>query len=249
MKKSKSKSRNAAPLNVTPVDTLSVDTLQDMRDAGREIGECYRVLSKASMNVVGECLKNQGTFFELNHYPAGDVYDNETHAQYYYHTHRGIRGEHGHFHTFMRARGIADGVTPVPYDGDTEWPRGNDAVSHLIAISMDKRGYPIGLFATNRWVTGETWYAARDVVHMVDNYVIDHAYPNWPVNRWITAMFRLFKPQILALIEQRDVVVKKWLADHPTEDVYEDRKLEMTGEIPISVDRQLSLIEHALSKH
>jgi hypothetical protein len=135
----------------------------------------------------------------------------------------------------------------VPYDGDTEWPRGNDAVSHLIAISMDQRGYPIGLFATNRWVTGETWYAARDVVAMVDDYVIDHAYPNWPVNRWITAMFRLFKPQIVALIEQRDTVVTKWFADHPAKDVYEDRELETTGELPISVDRQLSLIERALS--
>ena len=121
-----------------------------MLEAGQEIRECYRVLKNAGLNIVGEVLKGQGTFYELNHYPEGDVYDSSTHSQYYYHTHRGMAGEHGHFHTFLRARGMPRGVAPVPYDGEEQWPSGDDALSHLIAISMDRYGFPIGLFAVNR---------------------------------------------------------------------------------------------------
>ena len=33
---------------------------------------------------------------------------------------------------------------------------------------MDGWGEPIGLFATNRWVTGETWYPAGAVIRMLD---------------------------------------------------------------------------------
>ena len=48
-----------------------------------------------------------------------------------------------------------------------------DKISHLVAISMDKWGLPIGLFTTNRWVTAENWYEAADVVAMLDCFDID----------------------------------------------------------------------------
>jgi hypothetical protein len=69
---------------------------------------------------------------------------------------------------------------------------------------MDAYGWPIGLFTTNRWVTNQTWYSAADTIRMLDRFLIDHAYPSWPVNRWISAMFRLFRPQIVELLERRD---------------------------------------------
>lgn len=236
-------------LQITDKTQLDKTELLALHAAGEEIQECFRVLSKAKLNLVGECLKNQGAFFKFNHYPKGDVYDWETHSQYYYHAHRGIGGEHGHFHTFMRARGMPDDAQPVPYDGDVEWPSGNDAVSHIIAVSMDKFGYPIGLFATNRWVTGETWYAASDVIAMADSFNIDHAYPNWPVNRWITAMFRLFRHEIRVLLEHRDEAVEQWGRDHPDVDTFEDRDLEVTGFISVTVDAQMESVRRALVDH
>ncbi len=225
---------------------LPGDTLAQMLDAGEEIRECYRVLSRGGLNVVGELLKAQGTFYELNHYPEGDVYDKDACSQYYYHAHRGVLGEHGHFHTFLRAGAIPEDVHPVPYDGEETWPTGDDAVSHLIAVSMDKYGFPIGLFATNRWVTAEAWYKAEDVIRMCERFEVDHAYPSWPVNRWITAMFRLFRPQISALLRQRDTVVAQWAEEHPGADVYEDRALEITGQFSISVEKQIGKVCDAL---
>ena len=220
--------------------------LKAMQAAGDEILECYRVLEKTSTNIVAELLKDHGTFYEYDHYPKGDVYDKETHSQYYYHSHRPDDGEHGHFHTFLRRKGIADNIRPIPYDGKAERPAPDEEVCHFVAISMDAYGYPTDMFTTNRWVTDESWYTADDVVGMIDLFVIDHTFPNWAVNRWITAIFRLFKPQIMALIQERDEKVAEWQAKHAGEDVYEDRDLEIITSIPISVEGQLAAVAEAL---
>ncbi len=225
---------------------LPKERLETMAAAGRDIRECYRVLEKGGLNVVGEVLKDGGTFYEWNHYPDGDVYDNDSHSQYYYHNHR--EEEHGHFHVFQRKRGMPKGTKPVPYKGKEEWPKGNDALSHLIAVSMDRYGYPIGLFTTNRWVTGECWYAGDDVVAMLDRFVIDHAFPSWPVNRWISGMVALFQPQIVSLVKQRDTAVASWRLTHADVDVFEDRELEITSNLNISVDDQIAAIDKALGK-
>ena len=226
---------------------LSRERLEAMAAAGDEILECTRVLRKAGANVVGEILKGQGTFMEWNHYPEGDVHDTDTHSQYYYHAHRGGENEHGHFHTFLRQPGMPHGVEPVSYDGEETWPHGKDALSHLIAISMDAYGVPIRLFTTNRWVTGEAWYWAQDVIAMLDLFLIDHADPSWPTNRWLSAMLRLFQPQIVALVEARDEALAKWRNKHPERDVFEDRELEITSGLDIFVEEQIERVRRALS--
>lgn len=230
-----------------PPSALPTAQLEHMVVAGEEIQESYRVLKKAGLNIVGECLRGQGTFFQMNHYPEGDVYDAESHSQYYYHNHREDMDEHGHFHTFMRASGMQKGTSPIAYNGKVSWPSGNDAVSHIIAISMDSKGFPLGIFATNRWVTGETWYTADDVINMIDAFDIDHAFPNLPVNRWISAMLRLYRPEIAALLTHRDEVIEYWASEHSKKDVFEDRNLEITGELSISVEDKSNAIKAELA--
>lgn len=230
----------------SPLTALGRERLEAMRTAGEEILECRRVLLKGGLNVVGEMLRGQGEFVEYEHYPADNVFDAETHAQYYYHAHRGSEGEHGHFHTFLRAPGMPAGVVPVPYGGEEPWPSGDEALSHLIAVSMDAYGEPIGLFTVNRWVTGDAWYAAADVIRMLERFEIDHANPSWPANRWLGAMLRLFRPQIEALVLARDVAVADWARAHPATDVFEDRELEITSQLAISVEAQIAAVAAAL---
>lgn len=231
------------------LDRLPRDSLLRMQEAGSNIVECYRILAKTGDNIVGELIKNVDTFFEWNHYPDGDVYDAVTHSQYYYHAHPPEErpGEHGHFHTFLRPGGMPPGTDPsvAPDYASPDDP--DDALSHLIAISMDTAGLPKKLFTTNRWVTGEVWYKAKDVNAMLDFFDIDHAQPSWPVNIWISSMVCLFKPQIEALVLARDDVVAQWIADHPDENTFEDRNLEVTSELDIDVDSQIERIERALS--
>ena len=218
-----------------------------MADAGAEVRECVRVLAKADLNVVGECLRGQGTFYELDHYPEGDVYDHDSHSQYYYHAHRGVTGEHGHFHTFLRAKGMPEGVQPVPCDGAGDaGPEGDEALCHLVAVSMDRFGEPIGLFTTNRWVTGESWFRAADVEDLLERFRIDHAWPSWPLNRWLSAILVLFRPTIRTLLRERDAAVEAWRARHPERDAFEDRELEITSQRRIAVDDQIAAIERRL---
>ena len=230
---------------------LSRGELQVMAEAAREVLNCQRVLTKTGDNIVGEVLRGAGTFYEWRHYPQGDVYDAEYHAQYYYHAHPEedrVSGEHGHFHTFLRPLGMPPGVAPAPVPDLKEPQSENEALSHLIGISMNRAGLPIRLFTTNRWVTGETWYAASDVARMLDCFVIDHARPSWPANRWITALMRMFRPQIIELLHARDAEINRRRSIAPEINVFEDRNLEVASEMRVSIEDQIARIELALAR-
>jgi hypothetical protein len=200
-----------------------------------QIQECYRVLKRAKSNIVWEILRQSPPFVQWDHYPKGDVFDNDSHAQYYYHAHPTIvhqnnREENGHFHLFIRRKGIPAELAPKIIDkagraADSK----EDDVCHLIAISMDKHGYPRELFTTNRWVTGETWYDAHSVIQLLDYFNIDHTYPSWPVNLWISSMVRVYKQKIIDLLLARDQVLERWQSLHPQVNAYEDRNLEVTS--------------------
>ena len=200
---------------------LSCEQLQTMAIAGVQVLECYRVLQKSNSNLVAEVLRGQGEFYELDHYPKGDVYDSETYSQFFYHSHR--EGEHGHFHTFLREKGMPKDCRPVKQSEAKFMKERDDKLSHLIAISMNRAGFPIGLFTTNRWITADNWYKADDVIKMLDRFEMDLASPSWPVNIWLTAMLRLFRPQIMELVRERNATVADWQKKHPENDAFEDR--------------------------
>ncbi|OAN88287.1 hypothetical protein A8B84_06560 [Marinobacter sp. EhC06] len=216
-------------LHVTRPGSLMEKQLSDSLAAIHEIRECYRVLKKGGLNVVGEVLKGQGPFYEMEHYPKDDVYDQETASQYYYHAHREDHAEHGHFHLFLRNGALPEEAKPLM------GPVAEDRVAHLIAISMDAWGYPTDLFTVNRWVTDESWLPAEVVAGALDRFAIDHAHPSWPVNRWLTAMVRCFRPQIETLLYHRDEVINQRRAQG-LKAVLEDRSLEIIGAVPVDVE-------------
>lgn len=227
------------------------EQFQRMTEAAAEIAECHRVLNKSGLNLVAEVLRGFGDFTEFEHYPPDDVYDPETHAQYYFHAHPpGGRewSDYGHFHIFLRPKGMPTGIHPLAVPGH-ESPQGdNDALCHLIAISMTREGFPERLFTNNRWVTAETWYAGEDVISMLDRCVFDVAWPSWPLNRWLSAMLVLFRPEVERLIIARDAAVAKWLEQHPDIDVFEDRRLEITSSLPISLSERLRQVAEAVQR-
>ncbi len=232
-------------------ESLSTGALEAMAEAGQEVVEVHQVLAKTGDNVVGELLRGHDTFFEWDHYPPGDVYDSESHGQYYYHAHspdQRFENEHGHFHAFMRPKGMPEGMKPAPVPGFEKPDDPDDELSHLIAIAMTKEGFPFRLFTVNRWVTGEVWYTAGDVTTLLDRFKIDHARPSWPVNRWVTAMVALFKPQVAALLKARDRAVADWAEAHPDVDVYEDRELEVTSYFDISVEDHVRAVARTLTR-
>ncbi len=224
---------------------LSRERLETMAVAGGQVLECYRVLRKSNSNVVAEVLRGQGEFYEFDHYPKGDVYDSETHSQFYYHSHR--KGEHGHFHTFLREKGMPKDCRPIKQSEADFMKERDDKLSHLIAISMNRAGFPIGLFTTNRWITADNWYTADDVTRMLDRFEMDLAWPSWPVNIWVTAMLRLFRPQIEELVRERNATVADWQKKHPEKDAFEDRGCDITSTRRISVAAQIRRLNQALT--
>lgn len=228
---------------------LAPGAVERMAAAAAEVLEIGGLLARTGDTVVGELIKNAGTFYEWTHYPDGDVYDGETGSQFFYHAHPAdLRvGEHGHFHTFLRPAGMPAGMRPAAV-GDYAPPKeANDALSHIIGISMDAQGQPICLFTTNRWVTGEYWYGAPHVLGMLDRFGISHTQPSWPVNRWVTGMLRMFRPQIEALVLARDetVAARQRAGKAADGNVFEDRQLEVASYCRISLLEQARAIEAA----
>jgi hypothetical protein len=58
----------------------------------------------------------------------------------------------------------------------------------------------------------------------------------------------LFRPQILALLWERDEAIRRRAREHPRTDVLEDRDLEVLAEIRIGVDAQLAAVDARLRK-
>lgn len=244
--------------------------LEQIAAAGRRVRDCMETLARRGASVVSEAVAGTGGFFEWRHYPESDVYDPESHAQFYYHAHPAATrpAEHGHFHTFLRPRGMPPGTRPLmlpelaiadapsqplgPVLPPAEQPNqgaDNDKPSHLVAVAMDALGRPIRLFTTNRWVTGETWYAGEDAMAMVERFRIGLPGPSPLVNRWISAMFVLFRLEMSELLIARDQKIMAWRRRHRGKiHVFEDRRLEVASSLEIDLDDHLARVEAALRR-
>ncbi|MGH7116500.1 MAG: DUF6969 family protein [Stellaceae bacterium] len=236
--------------------------LARMHAAAAVVVECRRWFASSPVGVLGEIAAGDASLAEWRHYPAGEVYDPRSHAQYFYHVHPAAgrsAGEHGHFHTFLRAEGIPIGVAPLvlPETAVADAARpppqaaplkqgARDEVCHLVAITLDQAGEPVRLFATNRWVTGETWYRAEDVVRMLDGFAIGEDGQSPVLNQWVVAMIALFRPQIAALLRARDETMMAWRRRRRA-NVFEDVRLEVISSLEIDIDAQLALVERARS--
>jgi hypothetical protein len=232
--------------------------IEQMASAAAIIRDCRRELAARDSDLLRELTAGTVARAEWQHYPPGEVYDPNSHSQFFFHAHSAPHqagAEQGHFHTFLRAEGMPAGVVPLllPELAVANAPalppqaaplkRGTkDEVSHLIGISIDRRGEPIRLFTTNRWVTGETWYRADDVICMLDRFAIAVSEPSEVLNRWVAAMIRLFRPQIAVLLRARDDNVMAWRRRRRTH-VFEDPRLEVTSSLDIELDAQLAFAE------
>jgi hypothetical protein len=207
------------------------------------VAACRRALVARPGGIFAALAAVPGAVVDWQHYPPGDVYDPQSHAQYFYHAHpAGSRaaGEHGHFHTFLRAEGMPPGVAPLVLP-ETALPGAAPPpqAAPLKRGALDHRGEPIRLFTTNRWVTGETWYRADDVIHMLDRFALDNAGELTLVNAWLSAVLRLYRPQIALLLRTRDRTIMNWRRRRRT-NVFEDARIEVTSSLDIDLDEQLA---------
>ena len=223
--------------------------------------ECHAAMAARGGSIIRELVGEVASDIDdWRHYPDGEVYDPKSHAQYFYHRHAGAAsdaaaaaGEHGHFHLFLRGEGIAAGTTPlllpelavagVPAPRQSApLKRGvSDEVCHLVAIAVDGAGRPLRLFTTNRWVTGETWYRADDVIKMLGRWWVAGDTPATLVNRWLGALVALFQHDIAGVLRERDEAIMKWRWRRRG-NVFEDQRLEVTSSRAVDLDARLATI-------
>ncbi|MFP9138811.1 DUF6969 family protein [Devosia sp. XGJD_8] len=193
-----------------------------MRDEARdralaEKAFCEAVLAKGGLSVLSETLRGAETIDAWAHYPAGDVFDPASNAQWYYHCHPAEDGsaEHGHFHCFQRPQG----------------PSG--PIHHLAALGVDATGRLLRIFTVNQWVVGDDWADAETTIAALARFDMQMPQPSYLVNRWLTAVLVAHEAEIVELIRERDRV----LAAHtPPAGVStrEDRAIEVTSELRLA---------------
>lgn len=227
---------------------LSAKQLGRLQAAADEVLQQLESLAAMQTTPVGQMLKGVSNFTEDAHYPDGDIHDERTGSQYYYHAHRGSETENGHFHVFVRAKAVPDSMHPAFPDFAKNRPIADEAIAHLVAISIGHDSLPTKMFTTNQWVTGETFYSARDTTRLLDCFDATANEACAETSRWISALLLLFRPQIGWLLSERDQSIATWARQHPSRDVLEDEELEITSEVTIDIDAQIACIDAEASR-
>lgn len=180
-----------------------------------EIALCESVLAKGGLNVLSDLFRGVSSIGAFDHYPPGDVFDPASNAQWYYHCHPATEDsvEHGHFHCFMR-------------------PQGPDGpIHHLLAIGVDPEGRLLRLFTVNQWVVGDDWADAEATIPLLSRFDVQMPQPSYLINRWLTAIFVAYEPQIIELLHARD----RLLAAAPDSlAAREDRAMEVLSEFRLA---------------
>lgn len=201
-----------APPDAEPVAAALalVAALRRMEDAGRNLATT---------------LLGRAPFIAEAHYPANDVIDPVSHAQYYFHAHRD-GGESGHIHCFMRQAGI-----PSRLRRRQTAVAGGAGMTHVAAIALDASGRPARFFTTNLWVTGDDWYDAEDLIALLPAMRWSGSGRARPVSQALSALFTLYRPRIAALLRRRDRRLARAAADDP----FADQRLEILSSARIDL--------------
>ncbi|KTC71700.1 hypothetical protein Lbir_1555 [Legionella birminghamensis] len=201
-------------------------------------------------NIIHYTLQKKRRHESMSHYPKGDRIDRQTGAQYFYHCHREDfdNMEHGHFHCFLRYKGIPARIKPSPLP---DWDKHMDnPMAHIVAISMNCYGQPIRLFTVNRWVSSEIWYDAKHVSSFIKQYQMTlEDDPYWQIlDQWVEGMLHLFEPQITWLHQERDRQIARIKADNPGANPYEDHRFEELSQIEIDLPTQVQWVLNSINQ-
>jgi hypothetical protein len=178
---------------------------------------------------------------EYEHHPPNDVIDLACGTQFYYHAHRDGATEHGHVHLFWHA--TASGARRYARDGNQRWVR--TAPSHLLAIALDARGLPVGLFTTNRWVSGGHWFDAATTLGMVRRFRVRGSVEHAASCQWLQGFLRMYEPLIEPLLLARDAALHRCAAacGGNVERALVDERHEVLSQVRIDWARDLDAVE------
>jgi hypothetical protein len=142
------------------------------------------------------------------------VFDRRTRCQFYFHTHPESGHEAGHFHT----------VRLFP-----------DHTAHVVAISVDKRGWPQALFTVNLWATGDTEEPPERLKQFARRFRVDEHHGPREVVRFVNLVYQTFRGEIEALQDAKAAAIRAYRDRYPERDPFEDRTFEVLSRVEIDV--------------
>lgn len=181
----------------------------------QKIIEIITTLKREGSNLVNKIMNGKEYVFDPStHYPYdGGIKDEETGCQLFFHAHR--PNEYGHFHTFV-----------TDANGD---------LIHLVLISMNQQGEPIGLATVNRWVTDDKYVKADVLKKFAESfYVNPDLYEDKRVVEFINYIFKSYPDEINDLFDQRDNWIKDY-TDKNFREPFEDRDFEVLSFTEINI--------------
>lgn len=184
--------------------------------------------AQAGTSLARAALAGAHDFEVLRHYPARDVVDAAAGTRFYYHAHRLADPEHGHFHLFVHGQRAGEFM-------------------HLAALSLDVNGQPMRWFTTNRWVTGEHWRPAAQLVPHLRRWQVRTGGRLAPVATWLRAMVALYADELAQLLRERDARMAPLLQGRSRagrEAVLEDRSLDVISTCPAQLAPKISQLVH-----
>ena len=165
-------------------------------DSGDRLLAVYDHYARQGVSLATASLAGADEFRTWQHHPEHDAIDRLNGTRFYYHAHEGeqptFKGEHGHFHVFAQA-------------GQARSANANFV--HLVAISLDPQGTPLGLFTTNGWVTGERHMSLKPLLALLKAFRLQVRGRLAPVARWIEALVHWQQPAIAQLIREREALL------------------------------------------
>jgi hypothetical protein len=140
------------------------------------------------------------------------VRDSSSGACWFYHVHapdpsRVALDEHGHFHCFIHRRHPArhGRCLAAPSAAGKKHPQ----LSHVVALAIGHDGVPLRWFTVAQSVTDEYVYDAEAMMRTLHKFDFMPRGPLSPTTKWLQAMVGIYAPTIAALLQKRDITLKK----------------------------------------
>jgi hypothetical protein len=203
-----------------PVD--SSKAIQSGQKWSQQLYACLQEMAMQDTNAVLLTLADADVFESDRRYPeAGLVFGNGRWRSFYHCHQDGLRheNEHGHFHIF----------TDV---GNRQW-------AHVAALAIDVSGQPLQWFVVNRWVTDGPWLQREQFLLQIASSTDDRQ--DSLVGRWLHAMLKLYQPELVKLLQQRDQKLAEYAATSNDESVFEIREIYMLGSKSIELQSMLEM--------
>lgn len=209
------------------------------------------VLNAAQRHPVEHLIgQSTGSWLQHRRYPEGTAEDPGSGQSWYYHAHRRESSslsrdgqlEHGHFHTFVDAAAIDPHAEPI---ASTNRQRSRlDCVAHIVGLSIGENGLPLRLFALSRRASDEMMFPAEALMPHLQSFWASSDVPHALTGRWLSAVLRLFEPEVAWLLAQREHEQRR-LNRHWLKSRLELLQPEILASCPARLEARLQLLDAA----